>query len=138
MKATLLKAMPIYSKSLLADKKISSKISAVEIIGFASPTYKGKYVDPTSLDPNSRKAVDYNLDLSYQRARSLFQYVFDENNMKFQHQKDMLPLIKVTGRSFLPEKDGRAPAGKPGDFCAAHDCRKAQRVIMRFNFEDKK
>lgn len=138
MKEILKKAMPAYAKSLLGDNKISDKIASVEIIGFASPTYQGKYVDPNNLDPAARKAVDYNLDLSYARARSLFQFVFDEDNLRFDHQKQMLPLIKVTGRSFLAENLPRNPASKGGDFCQVHDCRKAQRVIIRFNFDDKK
>ena len=58
MKAILEKAMPAYSKSLLGNEKVSSKISSVEIIGFASPTYKGKYVDPKNLDEDARKAVN--------------------------------------------------------------------------------
>ena len=138
MKEILEKAMPVYSRALLGNKKVASKISSVEIIGFASPTYKGKYVDPESMTPGDRKAVDYNLDLSFQRAKSIFQYVFDENNMRFDHQKQLLPLVKVTGRSFLAEKSGRNPANGGNDFCSQHDCRKAQRVIIRFNTDDKK
>lgn len=141
MKETLKKAMPIYSKSLLGNKKVSDKISSIEIVGFASPTFQGKYVDPTSLNEGAKAAILYNLDLSAKRAREIFKYVFDENNMQFDHQKDMLPLIKVTGRSFLAEKlpDRRAPGSKnSGDFCNTHDCRKAQRVIIKFSFDDKK
>lgn len=140
MRETLKKAMPVYSKSLLGNEKVANKIASVEIIGFASPTFKGKYVDPTNLDTGARKAIDYNLDLSYNRARSIFQYIFDENQIQFDHQKDMLPLIKVTGRSFLAEKlpNKRNPTGGSNDFCSTHDCKKAQRVIIRFSFEDKK
>ncbi len=144
MKEVLKKAMPVYSKSLLGDKKIASKIAAVEIIGFASPTYRGKYVDPKAINTEEGKnAIDYNLDLSYGRARSIFKFVFDESKISFEHQKDMLPLIKVTGRSFLAEKLPETSTRKPtnanrGDFCASHDCQKAQRVIIRFSFEDKK
>lgn len=139
MKSILNKAMPVYSKSLLGNKKVSDKISAVEIIGFASPTYKGRYVDPKGVDLDAKKAIDYNLDLSYNRARAIFQYVFDETKINYEHQKDMLPLIKVTGRSFLAETlpSKRNPSGN-GDFCSNHDCKKAQRVIIRFSFEDKK
>jgi chromosome segregation ATPase len=137
MKDILQKAMPVYSKSLLDNPKVAGKINAVEIIGFASPTYKGKYVDPKNLPPGSRAAINYNLDLSYQRARSIFQYVFDEKNIQFKHQDDLLPLIKVTGRSFLAEKT-RAPAAKGTEFCSSHSCNEAQRVIIRFSFDDKK
>lgn len=141
MKEVLKKAMPVYSKSLLGNKKVANKIAAVEIIGFASPTYKGKYVDPQGISSkDAKEAVNYNLDLSYGRARAIFQYAFDESQLSFDHQKDMLPLIKVTGRSFLAEKlpETRKPAGGREDFCHTHDCKKAQKVIIRFSFEDKK
>ncbi len=139
MKDVLQKAMPEYSKALFGDAKLRDKITSVEIIGFSSPTYQGKYVDPKSLDPNVRKAVDYNLDLSYKRARAIFQHIFDDQKMNFSYQKDLLPLIKVTGRSFLAEKmdkNNRNPTSK--NFCDVHDCRKAQRVIIKFSFDDKK
>lgn len=138
MKEVLKKAMPVYSKSLLGNEKVADKIASVEIIGFASPTYQGKYIDPTKMTGTNKKAIDYNLDLSYNRARSIFQYVFDENRIQFEHQKDLLPLIKVTGRSFLAEKLPTIRNPSSSDFCATHDCRKAQRVIIKFSFEDKK
>jgi chromosome segregation ATPase len=138
MKEVLEKAMPEYSKALFADGKLREKVTSVEVIGFASPTYKGKYIDPKSLDPEVRRAVDYNLDLSYQRARSIFQHIFDSERLTFQHQKDLLPLIKVTGRSFLAEKlpNIRNPSSK--NYCDQHDCKRAQRVIIKFSFDDKK
>lgn len=138
MKDVLKKAMPVYSRSLLGNSKVADKIASVEIIGFASPTYQGKYIDPTKMSGQNKKAIDYNLDLSYNRARAIFQYVFDENRIQFEHQKDLLPLIKVTGRSFLAEKLPSVRNPSSNDFCATHDCKKAQRVIIKFSFEDKK
>ncbi len=138
MKEVLKKAMPEYSRALFGDTKLRDKITSVEIIGFSSPTYQGKYVDPKSLNPSVRKAVDYNMDLSYRRARSIFRHIFDDSKMNFTYQKDLLPLIKVTGRSFLAAKldNVRNPSSK--NFCDTHDCRKAQRVIIKFSFDDKK
>lgn len=144
MKETLKKAMPVYSKSLLGNQKISQKISAIEIIGFASPTYKGKYVDPQNLDAQTgHTAMEHNLDLSFRRAKEIFNFVTDHKKLEFEHQKSMLPLMKVTGKSFLAEKlpEARSLAtgeAKSKDFCSIHDCRKAQRVIIKFSFEDKK
>src|SRR5205823_5992059 len=103
MKKILSKAMPSYSEALLKDKRFANEISSVEIIGFASPTYKGKYVDPTSLTDDDKAAVTYNLDLSYNRAKSIFSYVFDQRSMRFRYQKQLLPLVKVSGRSYLHE-----------------------------------
>lgn len=132
------KAFPIYSSSLLDNPRVNMKVKSVEIVGFASPTYKGKLVDPNNLKTEDRKAVDYNLDLSYSRARSIFQYITDPNKIQFKHQKEILPLIKVTGRSFLADsKNLRGIANEnTADFCDRYDCKKAQRVIIKFGFEN--
>lgn len=141
MKEILNKFIPKYSEALLKDKKISGKITSVEIVGFASPTYKGQYIDPNSLDPKDQKAVKYNLDLSLKRAKSIFGYIFDTSKIKYAYQKDLIAKVKVSGRSFFTE--GRAPAGVvPGmtqeKFCSIADCKKAQKVIIKFNMDDKK
>jgi len=138
MRQILEQAMPAYSSSLFENDKVASKIQSVEIVGFASPTYKGKYVDPKSLDLENRQAVNYNLDLSYNRARSIFNYVFDKEKMKFKHQERLLPLVKVTGRSFLASDKVRDPAATASTegFCRVNDCAKLQRVIIKFTLKD--
>ncbi len=138
MLAILQKTIPAYSKSLFQDPKVASKIQNVEIVGFASPTYKGKFIDPRSLDPKDRIAVNYNLDLSYSRAKSIFNVVFDQSKMTFQHQKELLPLVKVTGRSFLSNPNaGRGLAAESSkSFCEKNDCAKLQSVIIKFNLKD--
>lgn len=135
MRDILVKAMPAYSESLFSDSNIAQKIQSVEIVGFASPTYKGRFIDPKSLNPADRKAVNYNLDLSYQRARAIFKYAFDTDKLTFKHQRDLLPLVKVTGRSFLAEGKGRNPAENDAS-CDKGDCAKARRVIIKFTLKD--
>jgi myosin heavy subunit len=139
MKAVLQKAMPIYSKSLFGNPKISNKISSVEVIGFASPTYKNRFIDPKSSRPEDIEALKYNMDLSYQRANSIFQYVLQEKDLNFQHKKDLLPLMKVSGRSFLEAfgNQSRSTASTAAEFCKLNDCKKAQRVIIRFSLDKK-
>jgi outer membrane protein OmpA-like peptidoglycan-associated protein len=141
MASVLQKFVPKYSESLFKDPKIASKITSVDIVGFASPTYQNKYIDPQSLDPEDQKAAKYNLDLSYKRARSIFDYMFDTKKINYKNQKQLLPLVKVTGRSFFTE--GRTPSGAvPGmsqkEFCQKFDCKQSQKVIIKFNMDDKK
>lgn len=138
MIATLKKFIPIYSDGLFEDEKTASKIASVEIIGFASPTYKGKLVDPSSLDTANRSAVNYNLDLSYNRAKSIFTYIFDTDKMQYSNQKRLLGMVKVTGRSFLAQGTDKVNSNdSSGDnFCSAHDCKKEQRVVIKFNLKD--
>jgi outer membrane protein OmpA-like peptidoglycan-associated protein len=138
MKNILQKSIPVYAKSLFADKGIADKLSYVEIVGFASPTYGGKYIDPQSMDKKDRKAIEYNLDLSYKRAKSIFTNISD---ISFNEKKKLKSLIKVTGRSFLTEKldgvDRNVASGMSRkEFCKLYDCKKAQRVIIKFDVEN--
>jgi predicted nucleic acid-binding Zn-ribbon protein len=132
-------AMPVYADSLFGRDIGSGKISAVEIIGFASPTFGGKPVNPRSLDTANRRAVNYNLDLSYERARSIFKYAFNPRTLKFEHQETMLPLIKVTGRSFFTEEVNPDDTGNLSreEFCKLYDCFGSQRVIIKFDLKEK-
>lgn len=139
MKGVLEKAMPIYSRSLFGNPKVSDKISAVEIIGFASPTYQGRFVDPHSNKPEDKQALKYNMDLSYRRANAIFSYMLDEQNLKFEHQHDLLARMKVSGRSFLEVmKVQNRNVATAAEFCKLNDCKKAQRVIIRFGMDAKK
>jgi hypothetical protein len=139
MKKTIREAIPVYAKSLFGSESLTSKISSVEIVGFASPTFGGQPVDPTGLSAENRKAVNYNLDLSYERAKSIFEYVFDTRKLRFNFQDSMLPLIKVTGRSFFTEQVDFEDTGKLSrrEFCKLYDCLKSQRVIIKFGLTEK-
>jgi outer membrane protein OmpA-like peptidoglycan-associated protein len=136
MKDIIERAMPIYSKSLFGNQKVANKISSVEIVGFASPTYKGRYVDPRSNKPDDKAALKYNMDLSYRRANSIFSYLVSNKNNDFKYQQDLLSLMKVSGRSFLEvmKVQGRNPASA-AEFCKVNDCKKAQKVIVRFSMD---
>lgn len=139
MKSILQKFVPTYSNSLLSDQKIAKEIHSVEIIGFSSPTYQGRYIDPKTLKDSDRVAVSYNLDLSYNRAKSIFSYIFDTKNMAYKYQKELLPLVKVTGRSFLAEEvKGRDIASglTHKEYCVKYNCEKSQKVIIKFNLKD--
>lgn len=140
MKTVLEKAMPVYSKSLFGNPKISDKVSAVEIIGFASPTYQGRFVDPHSAKAEDKAALKYNMDLSYRRANSIFSYLLDEKQSgNFEHQRELLALMKVSGRSFLEVmKVQNRNVATAAEFCKQNDCKKAQRVIIRFSMDQKK
>lgn len=138
MKSTLKKFIPLYAKSLFEQKEIARQIKSVEIIGFASPTYKGKLLDPSTLRPEDRAGVDFNLNLSFYRARSIFKYIFNTANMTYLNQKKLQKFIKVTGRSFLSEQiKGRNIAAQVSrkQFCKKNNCKKSQKVVIKFNIE---
>ncbi len=138
MRSILRKAMPVYSKSLFGNPSVSNQISAVEVIGFASPTYRGKFVDPSSSKPEDREALKYNMDLSYKRAKSIFNYILDEKEMNFEHRQTLVPNLKVSGRSFLDLMKVDRNIASAEDFCKKNDCKKSQRVIIRFSMDKKR
>ncbi|MBX3020284.1 MAG: microtubule-binding protein [Bdellovibrionales bacterium] len=139
MKDVIERAMPVYSKSLFGNSKVANKISSVEVVGFASPTYKGRFVDPRSGKAEDKAALKYNMDLSYRRANSIFTYLVNNKDGEFAHQQDLLALMKVSGRSFLEvmKVQGRSPSSA-AEFCKVNDCKKAQKVIVRFSMDGKK
>lgn len=137
MKHVIEKAVPIYAKSLLGNAKISEKVSAVEIIGFASPTYKGRFVDPKSNSKEDKEALKYNMDLSYSRAKSIFNYMIDNQKDQNPYNKNLMALMKVSGRSFLEAANVKTNVS-PESFCKVNDCKKAQRVVIRFSMDNKK
>lgn len=140
MKNIIERAMPVYSKSLFGNEKVANKITSVEIVGFASPTYQGRYVDPRSDKAADKEALKYNMDLSYRRANAIFTYLVETKSAKeFAHQRDLMALMKVSGRSFLEvmKVQSRAPASA-AEFCRQNDCKKAQRVIVRFSMDGRK
>jgi DNA repair exonuclease SbcCD ATPase subunit len=138
MRTTLNKFMPIYAESIFNDPKIAKKIKSVDIVGFASPTYGGYYVNPNSLKAKDRKAIQYNTNLSINRAKSVFNHIIDTKKLKFTKQRLITPLLKVSGRSYFSGAKNRAPAGKMTrqNFCKQYDCKKEQRVIIRFELDN--
>ena len=140
MRESLKKFMPHYSKSLFADPEISKKIKSVEIIGFASPTYGGRVINPNSLSAKDKKARDYNLKLSFKRAEAIYKYIFDRSKLSYDFQKDLLPLVKVTGRSFFAGSKEQYRDVASGmtrkQFCQRYDCKKEQKVIIKFNLDN--
>lgn len=139
MKSVIERAMPVYSRSLFGNPKVATKISSVEVVGFASPTYQGRYVDPHSSKPEDKMALKYNMDLSYRRANSIFTHILDSKGPEFAYQKNLMAHMKVSGRSFLEvmKVQSRGPSSAT-EFCKVHDCKKAQRVIVRFSMDGKK
>lgn len=137
MIAVVRKTMPVYARSLFENAEISRKLDTVEIVGFASPTFQGRVVDPQSMAVRDRAAVNYNMDLSYRRAKSIFDFAFDPKKIVFDKQKNLLPLVKVSGRSYLTaDRTPAATGGGDVDYCAHNNCQKHQIVVIRFTLKE--
>lgn len=143
MKKELESFIPIYAQSLFENKKFAASISSVEIVGSASPSFKGQYVNPRALASEEEKnAMNYNLDLSYRRAKKIFEHAFLSKSFDYDHKGEMIPLIKVTGTGYLQAMDEltELPVDKQDKkkgFCGQFDCQAFQKVTLRFNLKDK-
>lgn len=143
MKEELKVFIPLYAKSLFENKKYASSISSVEIIGSASPSFKGKYVNPRSMaSADEKQAMNYNMDLSYRRAKGIFEYTFLTNELAFEHKDEILHLIKVSGTGYLQAMDElvslpEASQDQKKGFCGTYNCEVFQKVTLRFNLKDK-
>ena len=136
MKEILKDFIPLYAQSLFEDKDISRRIEDVQIVGFASPTFKGKVVNPNSLSKKDRKAVSYNLDLSYNRAKSIFNYMFYDKDLDYDHQKKLLSMVKVSGAGYFGGSN-RNPSSEEQVTCKEKDCKDLQKVIIKFNLNNR-
>lgn len=132
------KAMPEYAKALLGNPKLADKVTSIEIIGFASPTFKGKFINPNSEVSKDQEALAYNMDLSYRRAKSIYEYSFLQSNKNFEYQKKMLPLVKVSARSYLELFDEKRRPSNFEQFCKSTDCTKARKVMIKFSMDNNK
>jgi hypothetical protein len=137
MQDDLSKFLPTYAKAVLLDQKILNRIDSFEVIGFASPTFNKKYINPKELKVSNLNAVSFNLDLSYKRARSIYEFVFNPKKISFDGQDTMFKMTKVSGRSFLDGKevkeDDRVPANvNDKDYCEKYNCHEQQKVIIKF------
>ena len=143
MKEELKSFIPLYAKALFENAKYASSISTVEIIGSSSPSFKGKYVNPRAMaSVEERKAMTYNLDLSYRRAKSIFDFTFLSHDLAFEHKDEMIPLIKVAGTGYLQAMDELVALpvekqDKNKGFCGMYNCEVFQKVTLRFNLKDK-
>ena len=59
--------------------------------------------------------------------------------MDYDHQKDLMLRLKVTGRSYLgtaPMKEIPKDGIEMNEFCKKYDCEKLQSAVIRFNLID--
>ena len=124
------------------------------IVNFKEATIKGQAPDkglyfPETIPQVEKKLIDCiadfsNEEIAFQVIKPYVGNAINENDL-FNIVKETInfniPLVKVTGRSFFTE--GRAPAGAiPGmsqkEFCRKFDCKQSQKVIIKFNMDDKK
>ena len=138
-KKTLKKIIPIYSQVLFGNKDIRDNIQGFNVVGHASPSYQGTYVEPLS---DNNKAYAYNMRLSAQRASSITNFIFGKYVGDYSYKKMLKNYTNATGRGFtqpiLKQKQiGRSLASvKSKGECGPFDCYASQRVELSFTLKD--
>jgi flagellar motor protein MotB len=127
------KVIPLYVDTLFKEKDIADKINTINIVGHASPSWRQQFINP--YDVNMRRAYNYNLDLSSDRARSIVKYIFSKKFGHFKYKSTLRNKVQAIGKSFSqPVK--RSPASKKRDLCGHYDCKLSRRVEISFTLKD--
>lgn len=149
MKEIIDRVIPVFAKTLLSNDEYSDNIASFEIVGFASPIYKGVIIDDVT-SPLGKESLGYNMNLSYRRAKSIFDYIFRSGGREFEHKNDMLRITKVSSLSHIVSrlnKKKRQPAStvetepkeelsKGRALCEEYTCSDWQKVAIRINLVD--
>ena len=136
MKDTLKRVVPVFAEAFFGDEKIRDRVASIEILGFASPVYKSKYVKTDIKKSEGREAVNYNMDLSLWRAQSVYRYIFNPDQLRYKYQADMLKYTKVAGRSYMRARMRRIRESRKGEICEQYDCEEWQKIIIKVNFKE--
>jgi len=134
-KKTLKEIVPIYAKVLFNNSHIKDKISSFNVVGHASPSYKGEYVTPLS----NGGAYSYNMRLSAQRASSITNYVFSSSIGDYKYKQNLKKYTRAIGQSFtkpIKKVAIRSIASKQDTACGPYNCHASQRVELSFTLKD--
>tara|TARA_Y100000780_G_scaffold132772_1_gene119470 strand:- start:188429 stop:190888 length:2460 start_codon:yes stop_codon:yes gene_type:complete len=137
-RATLKKIIPIYSKALFGNEKVKDKIGSFNVVGHASPSFRGKYVEP---DKQNSEAYSYNMRLSAQRASSIANYIFSKSIGAYPFKGELQAFAKSIGQGYIKPvmtkpKIGRGLASVKEGQCGPYDCYASQRVELSFTLKD--
>jgi chromosome segregation ATPase len=137
-KKTLKTIIPIYSKVLFGNSKIQDKIQGFNIIGHASPSYKGRFVKPLA---DNNTAYSYNMRLSAQRAASITNYIFGNRIGDYSFKRKLKGYTKAIGQGFTkPIKNKKIEINRSlasnNSNCGPYNCHASQRVELSFTLKD--
>ncbi len=129
-KSKVKEILPKYANSLFSDRKTRARISTVSITGYASPRFKGKYVDPFVFESES---YNYNLELSYRRAQEVASYIFGNEIGDFPHKQTLRTKAQVSGKGYMsPIKAESENSVEDKAKCGEYNCSKSRRVEISF------
>ena len=134
MKSFLRIMIPKYAKSIYENKGAAKHIESLKISGMTSPVHFGKYVDINDRSPGTERARRYNMKLSNKRALAMYNFIFDEAEMKHYRYRDRLKAdMGIAALGFQNAKPVMDElVGQPAD-CIKYDCKHEQATVLQFH-----
>jgi len=133
MKSFLRVMIPRYAKGIYGNKDAAAQVESLKISGLASPVWRGVYIDIHDKSPETEKARKYNMALSNERAKALYNFIFDENEMgDYEFRSKLKADMSIAALGFQNATPVKAElVGKPAK-CIEYDCKQEQATILQF------
>ncbi len=133
MKEFLRVVIPRYARSIYDNPEAAKHIESLKISGMTSPVYRGRYVDINDTSPATARARKFNMSLSENRARAMYNFIFDENEIgDYEYRERMKADMSTSAVGYQDAKP--VPAELVGKIakCEEYDCRQEQATILQF------
>jgi hypothetical protein len=132
MKTALNNFVPKLYAQLFADEKLKNAIHKVTLYGFSSPYSESE---------DSEGPKKYNQKLALSRARSIFNYIFNIEKMKFREQDFAVKITTISGQGTVALARMVTPARKQDllkKFCLTNDCYQTRYIMLEPQLMNKK
>jgi len=133
MKSFLRIMIPKYANGIYGNKEAAAHVASLKISGMASPIYRGVYIDINDKSPATERARKYNMALSNNRAKALYDFIFDEGEMgDYEFRSRLEADMSIAALGFQNATPVQAElVGKPA-MCIEYDCQQEQATILQF------
>jgi len=133
MKDFLRVMIPKYAKGIYGNEDAASHVESLKISGMASPVYRGVYIDINDKSPGTEKARQFNMTLSNRRAKAMYDFIFDEDEMgDYEYRNRLKADMSIAALGFLHATPVKPELlGKPAK-CIAYDCKQEQATVLEF------
>jgi hypothetical protein len=133
MKNFLRKVIPKYAKGIYVNKDAAEHVKSLKISGMTSPVYAGVYIDIDDKSPETERARKYNMALSNRRAKVLYDFIFDKDEMgDYEFRSRLKADMSIESVGF--KHATRVPdhlVGKPAK-CIEYDCQQERVTVLQF------
>ena len=136
MKDLLRVMIPKYAKSIYEVEHAAKQVESLKISGLTSPIFRGRYFDIDDTTAEGEEAREYNLKLSNDRALSMYNFIFDVEEMgDYEYRARLKADLGIAALGY------RNAAPVPNELvgqlatCLEYDCKKEQASILEFRLK---